>query len=46
VVMLKLINDPGLMGRHVNTVPFNLVAWGTAAVMTALSVLLLLPSIV
>ena len=42
VVMLKLINDPSLMGRHVNTVPFNLVAWGTAAVMTALSVLLLL----
>ena len=46
VVMLKLINDPGLMGRHVNTVPFNLVAWGTAAVMTALSVLLLITSVV
>ena len=46
MVMLKLINDPGLMGRHVNTVPFNLVAWGTAAVMTALSVLLLLTSVV
>jgi NRAMP (natural resistance-associated macrophage protein)-like metal ion transporter len=46
VVMLKLINDPSLMGRHVNTVPFNLVAWGTAAVMTALSVLLLLTSVV
>ncbi len=45
VVMLKLINDPGLMGRHVNTVPFNLVAWGTAAVMTALSVLLLLTNV-
>ena len=45
VVMLKLINDPSLMGRHVNTVPFNLVAWGTAAVMTALSVLLLLTSV-
>jgi NRAMP (natural resistance-associated macrophage protein)-like metal ion transporter len=46
MVMLKLINDPGLMGRHVNTVPFNLVAWGTAAVMTALSVLLLITSVV
>jgi NRAMP (natural resistance-associated macrophage protein)-like metal ion transporter len=46
MVMLKLINDPSLMGRHVNTVPFNLVAWGTAAVMTALSVLLLLTSVV
>ena len=45
VVMLKLINDPSLMGRHVNTVPFNLVAWGTAAVMTALSALLLLTGV-
>jgi NRAMP (natural resistance-associated macrophage protein)-like metal ion transporter len=46
LVMLKLINDPSLMGRHVNTVVFNLVAWGTAAVMTALSVLLLLTGLV
>jgi NRAMP (natural resistance-associated macrophage protein)-like metal ion transporter len=46
VVMLKLINDPSLMGHHVNSVPFNLVAWGTAAVMTALSVLLLVTSVV
>jgi NRAMP (natural resistance-associated macrophage protein)-like metal ion transporter len=45
LVMLKLINDPGLMGRHVNSVAFNLVAWGTAAVMIALSVLLLLTSL-
>ena len=46
LVMLKLINDPGLMGRHVNSMAFNLVAWGTAAVMIALSVLLLLTSLV
>jgi len=46
LVMLKLINDPGLMGRHVNSVAINLVAWGTAAVMIALSVLLLLTSLV
>jgi Mn2+/Fe2+ NRAMP family transporter len=44
--MLKLINDQSLMGRHVNSMAFNLVAWGTAAVMTALSVLLLLASLV
>jgi len=44
--MLKLINDPGLMGRHVNSMAFNLVAWGTAAVMIALSALLLLTSLV
>jgi Mn2+/Fe2+ NRAMP family transporter len=42
LVMLKLINDPSLMGRHVNTVAFNLVAWGTAAIMIALSAFLLL----
>ncbi len=46
LVMLKLINDPEIMGRHVNSVPFNLVAWGTAAVMMALTLLLLLTSIV
>jgi Mn2+/Fe2+ NRAMP family transporter len=42
LVMLRLINDASLMGRHTNSVAFNLVAWGTAAVMIALSVLLLL----
>ena len=46
LVMLKLINDPEIMGRHVNSVPFNLVAWGTAAIMIALSLLLLLTSFV
>jgi Mn2+/Fe2+ NRAMP family transporter len=46
LVMLKLINDTDIMGRHVNSVPFNLVAWGTAAAMIALSVLLLFSSVV
>jgi Mn2+/Fe2+ NRAMP family transporter len=46
LLMIKLINDPDIMGPHVNSVPFNLVAWGTAAVMIALSVLLLLTSLV
>jgi NRAMP (natural resistance-associated macrophage protein)-like metal ion transporter len=46
LVMLRLINDPEIMGPHVNSVPFNLVAWGTAAVMIALSVLLVLASLV
>jgi len=46
LVMLKLINDPEIMGRHVNSVPFNLVAWGTSAIMIALSLLLLLTGIV
>lgn len=46
LVMLRLINDPTLMGRHTNSVGFNLVAWGTAAVMVALSFLLLLAGFV
>ncbi len=46
LVMLKLINDPEIMGRYVNSVAFNLVAWGTAAIMVALSVLLVLTSLV
>jgi len=46
LVMLRLINDPTLMGRHTNSVAFNLVAWGTAAVMVALSFLLLMTGFV
>jgi Mn2+/Fe2+ NRAMP family transporter len=46
LVMLRLINDPAIMGRHVNSIPFNLVAWGTAAVMVALSILLVITSFV
>ena len=45
LVMLMLINDPEIMGRHVNSIPFNLVAWGTAAAMIALTLLLLLASV-
>jgi NRAMP (natural resistance-associated macrophage protein)-like metal ion transporter len=46
LVMLRLINDPAIMGRHVNSTLVNLVAWGTAAVMVALSLLLVLASFV
>jgi Mn2+/Fe2+ NRAMP family transporter len=41
LLMLKLINDPMLMGPHINSIGFNLIAWGTAAVMAGLSVLLI-----
>jgi NRAMP (natural resistance-associated macrophage protein)-like metal ion transporter len=46
LLMLKLVNDPEIMGRYVNSVPFNLIAWGTAATMIALSLLLLLTNLV
>jgi Mn2+/Fe2+ NRAMP family transporter len=40
VFMLLLVNKSSLMGSHVNSRFFNWVAWGTAGVMTVLSVLL------
>jgi NRAMP (natural resistance-associated macrophage protein)-like metal ion transporter len=46
IFMLILINDREVMGHHVNSVSFNLVAWGTAAVMIVLSLLLVLTSFV
>jgi Mn2+/Fe2+ NRAMP family transporter len=41
VVMLRLVNDPEVMGRHVNSPVSNLVAWSTAAVLIGLSLALL-----
>src|SRR5215475_8580815 len=41
VFMLLLVNKTHLMGKHVNTRFFNWVAWGTAAVMIVLSMLLI-----
>lgn len=40
VFMLKLINDPELMGEHVNSKAFNAIAWATTIVMIVLTVLL------
>ncbi len=40
IFMLLLINNPRLMGKHMNSRLFNWVAWITAAVMIVLSVIL------
>ncbi|MDH4099738.1 MAG: divalent metal cation transporter, partial [Nitrospirota bacterium] len=42
VLMMKLINDPRIMGEHVNTPARNAVAWGTAAVLIVFTFLLLI----
>jgi len=42
VFMLKLINDRELMGDYVNTKTFNGIAWTTAVVMIALTVILVI----
>src|SRR5205085_2892903 len=38
VFMLLLVNKRELMGEHVNSRFFNLVAWGTAVIMIVLSI--------
>jgi Mn2+/Fe2+ NRAMP family transporter len=38
IFMLLLVNDPELMGDHVNTRGYNLVAWTTVIVMIGLTV--------
>ncbi len=42
IFMLLLTNDRELMGTHVNSRGFNIVAWTTVVVMIVLSVVMLL----
>src|SRR6478609_8761271 len=42
VFMLLLTNDRELMGDHVNSRPFNIVAWTTVVVMIVLTILMVL----
>ena len=46
VLMLLLINKRRLMGRYVNSVAFNAVAWVTVIVITLLSLVLLITNVV
>ena len=45
VLMLLLINRKDLMGRHVNSGLFNVVAWVTAAVVILLSIVMMVQSL-
>lgn len=45
VFMLSLINNKELMGEYVNSKLFNVIAWGTVVIMTALTLLLVVTSI-
>src|SRR5712671_1549746 len=42
IFMLMLTNDRELMGDHVNSRPFNIVAWTTVVVMIVLTILMVL----
>ncbi len=46
IVMLRLINNRRLMGRHVNGRMFNLIAWITVAILILLTVILIVTSFV
>jgi Mn2+/Fe2+ NRAMP family transporter len=40
IFILRLVNDPQVMGRHVNSAVQNIVAWGTAIIIIVLSVVM------
>ncbi len=45
IYMLKLINNKRLMGEHVNTPTFNVIAWGTTIVMIGLTLALVVVTV-
>jgi len=46
ILMLRLTNNPRLMGTHVNSRPANILGWGTALALIVLTALLLASSFV
>ena len=45
IFMIKLINDPEIMGEHVNGPVYNVVVWATAVVLIIMTGLLLLTTV-
>jgi Mn2+/Fe2+ NRAMP family transporter len=45
VIMLKLVNDPTIMGQYVNSRRKNMIAWITVAILILLTVMLLVTGI-
>jgi len=45
IFILLLINRRDLMGEHVNTLTFNIIAWGSSIIMIALTLILMYVSI-
>jgi Mn2+/Fe2+ NRAMP family transporter len=45
IAVLRLVNDRELMGKHVNGPIYNLAAWLTTIIVSALSLLLILTTI-
>jgi Mn2+/Fe2+ NRAMP family transporter len=45
IYMLVIVNDRKIMGDHVNTRTFNVIAWATVIVAVTLSVILMFTSL-
>jgi NRAMP (natural resistance-associated macrophage protein)-like metal ion transporter len=45
IIMLKLVNDATIMGDYVNSKRMNIIAWTTVGILIALTVVLLITSI-
>ena len=45
IFILLLINRRDLMGDHVNTLTFNIIAWGSSIIMIILTIILMYVSI-
>jgi Mn2+/Fe2+ NRAMP family transporter len=45
VFMLRLVNNPRIMGRHTNPTWLNVVAWGLTGLITALTLVLFASSL-
>jgi len=45
VFIILLVNNRRLMGRHVNNLAYNVISWGTVALITILILLFLLNQI-
>jgi len=45
IIMLRLVNDPALMGEYVNSRRMNLITWVTVAVLILMTVMLLVMSL-
>jgi Mn2+/Fe2+ NRAMP family transporter len=44
IIMLRLVNNPGLMGEYVNSKRKNIITWTTVTVLILLTVMLLVSS--
>jgi Mn2+/Fe2+ NRAMP family transporter len=45
ILMLLIINDPKIMGEHVNSRIFNIISWATVIIVMSLSIALVITTL-